>query len=82
MGDILRLFRRSKPIIEELERKENVKELIKALEYNEADVRKEAAAALGRIGDVQAVEPLIQVLKDSNEEVRLNAAAALIKLES
>ena len=76
----MRLFRSSKPIVEKLEKKKNVKELIKALQYKEVDVRKEAAAALDRIGDARTVEPLIQILKDKDEEVRQKAAAALIKL--
>ena len=39
-----------------------------------------AAEALGKIGDVRAVEPLISVLKDSNRDVRKAAAEALEKL--
>lgn len=76
----MRFFRSSIPIVEKLEQKKNVKELIRALQHEQKDVRKEAAEALGKIGDARAVEPLIQALKDNDEEVRQKAAAALIKL--
>jgi HEAT repeat protein len=36
-----------------------------------------AATALGKINDIEAVEPLIQALKDNNSDVRVNAATAL-----
>jgi len=63
------------PNTEELKRKRDVKGLIEALSYKEnAEVRKQAAKALGEIGDSQAVEPLIAALKD---EARLYAAKAL-----
>lgn len=40
-------------------------------------VRREAAKALGKIGDTRAVEPLIQALRDEDWEVRSGAARAL-----
>ena len=40
-------------------------------------MRSGAVEALGRIGDVRAVEPLIQRLQDEDEDVRSAAAEAL-----
>ena len=42
-----------------------------------ADVRKDAAEALGELGDVQAVKPLTEALLDHDAFVRMNAASAL-----
>ncbi len=67
------------PNIEKLKAKKNVKGLIKALQYkNKGKVRRQAADALGELGDVKAAEPLIQALKD--EYVRWEAANALAKI--
>jgi HEAT repeat protein len=52
--------------------------LIENLEDEDADVRRAAAQALGKIGDVRAVEPLITALE--NEYVRDAAKEALRKL--
>jgi len=41
------------------------------------DVRKDAAEALGKIGDARAVEPLIAALRDTDSEVCRSAAGAL-----
>lgn len=66
------------PNIEKLEDRHNIKGLIKALSYKKnAEVRDEAAMALGRLGDAQAVEPLIATLKDEYWQVRFSAAKAL-----
>src|ERR1035437_10138331 len=52
--------------------------LIKALEYQKLwRVRRDAAVALGQIGDADAVQPLVSGLKDDNPSVRLAAAEAL-----
>lgn len=51
--------------------------LIDALEYEGEFVRKNAAEALGKIGEVQAVEPLIEILKDDDMTVRSVAVDAL-----
>jgi HEAT repeat protein len=52
--------------------------LIKALEYQKLwRVRRDAAAALGQMGDADAVGPLIAGLKDDNPSVRRAALAAL-----
>jgi len=46
------------PNVEKLEKKKNVKGLIKALRHEDVHVRWSAAEALGEIGDARAVEPL------------------------
>jgi len=46
-----------------------------------ATERKEAAAALGQLGDARAVEPLIAALRDGDAAVRLAATEALGQLE-
>jgi hypothetical protein len=43
-------------------------------------MRRNAAAALGKLGDTRAVEPLITVLGDKDRDVRRNAVAALGQL--
>jgi len=50
-----------------------VEPLIAALKYG-GDTRKEAAIALGKIGDKRAVEPLIVVLNDKFWDANANAA--------
>jgi HEAT repeat protein len=65
------------PKIGELEKKGNIRGLIKALGYQEDPaIRKGASEALSRIGSA-AVEPLIAVLTDKDEIVRRFAAKAL-----
>lgn len=54
-----------------------VKPLIQALKGQDRVIRRQAAAALGEIGDEQAVEPLIQALKDEDRYMRRKAAGAL-----
>jgi hypothetical protein len=46
------------------------------LHDNDALVREEAAEVMGKLGDIQAVEPLISVLEDEDEEVSVRACAA------
>ena len=70
----MRLFR---PNIEKLKKRRDVEGLIRALKDSDEGVRREAAKALGEIGDSRAVEPLIEALKDRNEDVQKNAAYAL-----
>ena len=60
------IFDLFKPNVEKLEKKKDVHGLIKALRYkkdewDEDDVRRSAADALGKIKDERAVEPLIKV---------------------
>ena len=51
-----------------------VERLVQALKSSEWNVRMNAALALGKIGDVRAVEPLLQGL---NEDIRIQAIVAL-----
>ena len=57
-----------------------VKRLINDLKDEDRFVRRDAAEALGKIGDERAVEPLIRVLKDEEWTVRWEAASALGKI--
>jgi HEAT repeat protein len=79
------------PNVEKLKEKGDVFGLIKALGHKEASLRKDAAMALGEVGDVRAVEPLIAALKEKSpdvgryvrvlhSQVRRAAAGALGKL--
>jgi HEAT repeat protein len=54
--------------------------LIKALRDRRVVVRRNAAEALGEIGDARAVDPLVKVLGDRNSDVRTTAAKALGKI--
>lgn len=51
--------------------------LIHSLKDQQPEVRRGAASALGKIGNVEAVEPLINALQDNSEEVRATTAQAL-----
>jgi HEAT repeat protein len=62
------------------ERKKDVKGVIKALRDKDWCARATAAGALGRIGDVEAVEPLIQAMGDTEFDVRAEATEALGKI--
>lgn len=57
-----------------------VLDLLENLEDLDADVRADAAYALGRIGDVKAATALKALLADADGEVRTQAAVALIRL--
>ena len=48
-----------------------------ALKDADADVREQAAFALGQIGDARAIDGLTAALKDANSQVRQQAAFAL-----
>jgi len=63
-----------------MEKRKDVKGLIKALKHKDKDVREKVARALGNIGDAIAVEPLIQALKDGDWSVRYQAVEALGKI--
>jgi HEAT repeat protein len=54
-----------------------VPKLIAALKDKDDNVRKCAVLALGRIKDVEAIDPLIEMLGDKDWFTRLTAAAAL-----
>ncbi len=62
------------------EGKKDVKGVLKALRDKDWRARATAAGALGRMGDVEAVEPLIQALGDTEFDVRVEATEALGKL--
>jgi HEAT repeat protein len=51
-----------------------------ALKEDEVSVRARAAASLGKLGDIRAVEHLIEALGDSHSGVRKAAAVALGEL--
>jgi HEAT repeat protein len=57
--------------------KKSVDGYIEDLKSDSSAVRADAAKALGKIGDVRAVEDLSKALKDTNEDVRVNAAESL-----
>jgi hypothetical protein len=65
----------------EKERDEAVPALIEALKDDGVEVRRNAAAALGRIGDPRAREGLQAALQDQDEWVREVVADALTKLK-
>ena len=69
------------PDVAKLEAKRDVDGLIKALGYQKnADIRRAAAAALGKIGDASAVRPLIAALNDSDNDARQAAGEALVAI--
>jgi HEAT repeat protein len=66
------------PNANKLQAKGDVPGLIKALGFKkDPAVRRDAAAALGQLGDSRAVEPLLAALSDVEPEVRASVAAAL-----
>ena len=68
-------------ILAESANKYAVDDLIKALDGMVVDgVMENAAAALGKIGDKKAIDPLIRTLTHPNEKVRKSAATALKRL--
>ena len=80
MGFFSRLF---KPNVEKLRRRRDVNGLIKALEYEDWQIRRQAADALGEIGDNGAIKPLSQILKvDSlSDEVNRTKETAIKALD-
>lgn len=78
------MFLSRPPNVEKMNASRDVNGLINALGYQkEVNVRRTAAEALGKLGDVRAVEPLLTARKDTNDGVRKAAtqALALIGLE-
>ena len=66
------------PSIETMKSKRDVRGLIKALETDNVDsVRQAAAQALGEIGDARAVEYLTSLFEDQNWQLRFCAVQAL-----
>jgi HEAT repeat protein len=73
MSFLSRLF--GPPDVDKLRDRRDVEGLIKALSHQkQADVRRKAAEALGRIGDTAGVPALIEALDDTDKGVRLIAA--------
>jgi HEAT repeat protein len=68
------------PNVETMGGRRDLRGLIDALSYPNPAVRRDAAIALGKIGDVRAVEPLKILLIDRSEDVRVAAAQALGEL--
>ena len=66
--------------IEKLKEKKDIKKLIKALKYEDSNIRMFAAIALGEIGDERAIAPLTQSLKDKEEKARNEVLKALVKI--
>ncbi|MEK7679021.1 MAG: HEAT repeat domain-containing protein, partial [Deltaproteobacteria bacterium] len=71
----------SSPIGGGSQKADETQRLIEALKDPNADVRQNAAEALGELKDPRAVLPLIEALKDGNGGVRQSAAWALGKLK-
>jgi len=61
---------------------QQVERLIKLLQDQNGDVRKNAASTLGSIGEgaINVVPALVQALKAQDQDVRRNAATALIRI--
>lgn len=69
------------PNVYKLKLKRDVKGLIKALNYKKKEgVRRDAAEALGEIGDTQAVAPLIASLEDISLIVQVECVASLERI--
>lgn len=75
------------PNIEKLKTKLNVPGLVKALDYKKessdagaVEIRRQAATALGEIGDAAGIDALIAALHDVHEQVREAASQALMKM--
>ncbi len=61
---------------------EKVREqLVRQLEADDPEVRRESAAGLGEIADPMVVEALVGMLADPSNLVRFNAAASLVRLD-
>ena len=69
-----------KVLLEEVicpDKEEKINRLIRDLRDEDSEIRRNAANALGEIGDPRAVGSLIAVLRDEDRWVRRNAARAL-----
>jgi len=70
------------PNVGKLREKSSISGLIKALNYKkDADIRKDAAMALGALGNHRAIEPLIAALNDESSDVRSAAAEGLGEID-
>jgi HEAT repeat protein len=66
--------------VETMRNRRDLPGLIAALSSQSPVVRRDAAVALGEVGDARAVEPLKTLLIDRSEDVRIAAARALGEL--
>lgn len=69
----------SRPNVQALEKRKDVRKLIRALKHKEFKIRNEAGQALGRMGE-EAVELLLPALKDPDASVCGAVAKALGKI--
>jgi hypothetical protein len=68
-------FGLGRPDVIKLKAKKNIDGLIKALSYDDIEIRRTAALALGKIGTEKALEPLEKCLaefKQKNSEMQLS----------
>jgi HEAT repeat protein len=74
------------PNVEKMKARRDINGLIEALKYQQGspvdakNIRRDAARALGELGDRRAVEPLIAALGDSDFQVRMYSAESLGKI--
>ena len=61
---------------------ESVESLISSLRHEDESVRRQAAEALGEIGDTRAVKPLTRTLKDDTWVVQAFAKEAIEKIKA
>lgn len=73
----IHIWRESTKSVEKMEARQDINELIRTLGGGDWQAQKEAALALGRLGDATVVEPLIEALKDPDWDVRWAALDAL-----
>lgn len=73
----MRVFDLLKTRVEEMEEQGDITGLIQALKDDDVEIRVEAARALGRIGDSQAIDPLTEALQDPDKAVREETISAL-----
>ena len=68
------------PDVSKLKAESNIRELLKALEYEmDKDIRGDAAMALGDLGCQEAVEALVTRLRDDDEDYVKRAAARALR---
>jgi len=69
------------PDVEKMRARNNIKGLIKALQYKkDSGVRTQAARALGEVGDSEAAKWLLVACEDEDFLVRIQAHEALVKI--
>lgn len=58
------------------------RELVKALDSQEEETRREVVYALGQIGSERALQPLVEAAQDDSDPVRTEAVSALEEIDS